>query len=84
LRRSSRKFGSFFVLKAQEKEAMKKETERSTIRVMTRNGKEDVVKVSMLRHFVDTGYVVAALDDVCDGDGRGNRLGDHRGARWGQ
>jgi hypothetical protein len=63
---------------------MRKETERSTIRVMTRSGKEDVVKVSMLKHFVDMGYVVAALDDVRDGDGRGNRLGDHCGSRWGQ
>lgn len=63
---------------------MKKEMEKSTIRVMTRSGKEDVVKVSMLRHFVDTGYVVAALDEVGDGAGRGNRPGDRRGARWGQ
>ncbi len=63
---------------------MKKEAVKSTIRVMTRSGKEDVVKVSMLRYFVDTGYVVAALDDVCDGDGRGNHPGDYRGARWGQ
>lgn len=63
---------------------MKKETEKSTIRVMTKSGKEDVVKISMLRHFVDTGYVVAALDDVCDGKGRGNYPGDHRDNRWGQ
>ncbi len=63
---------------------MKKDMERSTIRVMTRSGKEDVVKVSMLRHFVATGYVVAALDDVRDGDRQSNRLGDHRGAGWGQ
>ncbi len=63
---------------------MRKETERSTIRVMTRSGKEDVVKVSLLRHFVDTGYVVAALDDVCDGERQSNRMGDHRGYGWGQ
>jgi hypothetical protein len=63
---------------------MRRETERSTIRVMTRSGKEDVVKVSMLKHFVDTGYVVAAIDDVRDGDGWGTRPGDHHGASWGQ